>query len=39
MGAEGIDDWFAMVAREIDFDAEAEPFLRDEDGGEMRAFF
>ena len=35
--AEGIDDGFATAAGEIDFDAEAEAFFGDEDGGIMFA--
>ena len=38
-GAECVDDDFAATAGEINFDAEAEAFFGDEDGGEMRAFF
>ena len=34
-----IDDGFAIIAREINFDTEAEAFSGDKDGREMGIFF
>ena len=37
--AQSVDDGFAAVAGEIDFDAEAKAFFGDEDSRVVRAFF
>ena len=39
MCAQHVDDGLAAPFGEVDFDAEAETFLRDEDGGKMSAVF
>ena len=39
MVSEDVYDLLAVAFAEIDFGAEAEAFLRDEDGGEVAVFF